>query len=89
MTTEGAIELFRRLLMMTATVAGPVLLASLIVGLVMGVLQTATQVNEQSLSFVAKLLAVGTVLIILGPEILVQVVEYTRHSIMSMASVVN
>lgn len=88
MTTEGALDLMRNAMVIAATVASPVLFAALIVGLVVGVMQTATQVNEASLSFLFKLLAIAAALIVFGPMMLTELVEYTRHSISSIAEVV-
>jgi len=55
-----------RMLWVTALVAAPVLLASLAVGLVVGVVQAATSINEQTLTFVPKLAAIALVLVLLG-----------------------
>jgi flagellar biosynthetic protein FliQ len=85
MTTDSALELMRNLLLVVAQVAGPAIFAALAVGLVVGVLQTATQINEASISFVAKLLAVILALVIAGPFVLSTMVEYTRHCILSVA----
>jgi len=88
MTTEGALDLFRAAMMVAAQVAAPVLVAALIVGLLVGVMQTATQVNESSVSFLFKLVAVALALVVFGPAMLEQLVEYTRHSISSIGQVV-
>lgn len=88
MTTEGALDLLRAAMVLAATVAAPVLLAALIVGLFVGVMQTATQVNESSVSFLFKLLAVITALVVFGPTMLGELVEYTRSSISSIGRVV-
>lgn len=88
MTVDGAVELFVKALFVAAKVAGPVILVTLIVGLVIGVLQAATQVNEASISFVAKLLFVTAVIVILGPWSLRQLVEYTTRTMGSISEVV-
>lgn len=59
-----------RMLWTTALVAAPVLLASLAVGLVIGLVQAATSVNEQTLTFVPKLAAIALVLVIFGASIM-------------------
>jgi flagellar biosynthetic protein FliQ len=87
-TTEAALDLMRNAMLVAATVATPVLMAALIVGLAVGVLQTATQVNEASLSFLFKLAAVALALVVFGPTMLDQLVEYTRRSIASIGQVV-
>ncbi len=59
-----------RMLWTTALVAAPVLLASLAVGLVIGLVQAATSVNEQTLTFVPKLAAIALVLVIFGASMM-------------------
>jgi flagellar biosynthetic protein FliQ len=88
MTTDGALELFRNAVIAASQIAGPALVAALVVGLVIGVLQTATQVNEMSISFLTKLLAVCVAFGLAGPYILTKLVEYTRHTIGSISQVV-
>ncbi len=88
MTTDGAIELIQNAMLMTAKTAGPLLLVALIVGLIVGVLQAATQVNEASISFVSKLVAVGVMLIVLGSWTMRSLVDYTQRSISSISNVV-
>lgn len=88
MTTDGAIDLLRNAMLIAAQTAGPILLAALIVGLMVGVFQTATQVNEASVSYLAKLIAVAATLVVLGPLILTGLVDYTRHSIRAISGVV-
>ena len=88
MTPDGALDLIRNALMIVAQMAGPPLLAALVVGLTVGVMQTATQVNESSISFVAKLLAVIAALAVAGPYMTRTVVDYTRTNIASISEMV-
>jgi flagellar biosynthesis protein FliQ len=88
MTTDGALELFRNALIIGAKVTGPMLLVALLIGLVVGVLQAATQVNEASISFVTKLVAIGVTAIVLGSWTLRQMVDYTTRTISSISEVV-
>jgi flagellar biosynthetic protein FliQ len=60
------------------TMAGPLLLATLIVGLLISIFQAATQINEMTLSFIPKLLAVGATLVLLGPWLISTMVDYIR-----------
>ena len=64
--TSALLALADRMLWVTALVAAPVLLASLAVALVVGVVQAATSINEQTLTFVPKLAAIALVLVLLG-----------------------
>ena len=88
MTTDGAVELMRNMLLIIAQVAGPSLLSALVVGLFIGVLQTATQVNEASISFVTKLLGVTVALVAGGPYVLAKLIDYTRNTIGSITEIV-
>jgi flagellar biosynthesis protein FliQ len=88
MTIAAANELAINALIATGKLAGPMLLVALIVGVVVGVLQAATQINEASISFVLKLLAVGTTLMVLGSWTLGQLVDYTQKTIESTSQVV-
>jgi len=87
MTIDGAVELFRNAIFIVAIVAGPALAVALIMGLIVGVLQAATQVNEASISFVSKLLAVGATLVVLGSWTMTQLVDYTSRTIQSISDV--
>ena len=58
------------------SIAGPLLLAALVTGLIVSLLQAATQINEMTLSFIPKILAVIVVLIILGPSMLTTMIDY-------------
>lgn len=87
MTIDGAVELFRNAFMIAAMVAGPALLVTLAVGLVIGILQAATQVNEASISFVAKLIAVGVTFAVLGSWSVQKLVDYTSRTIASISNV--
>jgi flagellar biosynthesis protein FliQ len=64
------LSLADRMLWTTALVAAPVLLASLAVGLVIGLVQAATSVNEQTLTFVPKLAAIALVLVLFGASMM-------------------
>jgi flagellar biosynthetic protein FliQ len=87
MTTDGAVELFRNAFFVCCLIAGPALLAALVAGLIVGVLQAATQVNEASISFVSKLVAVTITFAALGSWSITQLVEYTSRTIQSIADV--
>ena len=88
MTVDGAVELFTRAFIAAMKFAGPMLLAALVVGVVVGILQAATQVNEASVSFGAKLLAVGITFAALGSWTLRQFVDYTSRTLASISDIV-
>jgi flagellar biosynthetic protein FliQ len=77
--TTALLSLVDRMLWVTALVAAPVLLASLAVGLVVGIIQAATSVNEQTLTFVPKLGVIALVLVVLGASMFALVGEFTEE----------
>ena len=76
--TASLLALADRMLWVTALVAAPVLIASLAVGLVVGVIQAATSVNEQTLTFVPKLAVTALVLVLLGGAMLGLVGDFLK-----------
>ncbi|MBX6207896.1 flagellar biosynthesis protein FliQ [Pseudomonas aeruginosa] len=78
MTPEVALDLFREALWLTAMIVGVLVVPSLLVGLVVAMLQAATQINEQTLSFLPRLMVILLTLIVLGPWLLRQLMEYTQ-----------
>lgn len=76
MSVDAAAEIVRHAVMITILVASPLLLISLIVGVIVSLIQAVTQIQEQTLTFVPKLLAIGVALIILLPWILTQLTDY-------------
>lgn len=76
--TASLVALADRMLYVTALVAAPVLFASLAVGLVVGIVQAATSVNEQTLTFVPKLAVIAFVLVIMGGSMLGLVGDFTQ-----------
>src|SRR5689334_18053787 len=71
-------------LYMLLMISAPILLAVLAVGLVISVFQAATQINEQTLSFVPKVLAAVAVLAIAGPWMMTMLVDYIRQTLTSI-----
>ena len=72
----------------TLRIAGPILIVGLVVGLVVSVFQAVTQINEQTLAFVPKLIAAVAVLVVTGPWILETLVDYIRRVIESIPQMV-
>ena len=88
MTPENVMELAHRMLLVTSMIAAPLLLIALITGLVIGMLQAATQINESTLSFIPKLLLLVLTLFVSGPWILRVLSDFTRDLYASIPSVV-
>ncbi|NKF21701.1 flagellar biosynthesis protein FliQ [Solimonas marina] len=89
MTPETVMTTAREALWLTLQLATPLLLVALAVGVVVGIVQAATQINEMTLSFIPKLLAIAAVIVALGPWMLHALVEYTRHLIESIPVMLN
>lgn len=68
-----------RMLWTTALVAGPILIATLAVGLLVGLVQAATSINEQTLTFVPKLAVVAAVLVLMGAPMLMLLGDFLRE----------
>ena len=77
MTQDTVTSLLVDMMGITVKVAMPMLLAALIVGLAVSVFQAVTQIQEQTLAFIPKIVAIAAVLVILGPWMLGQVLTYT------------
>jgi flagellar biosynthetic protein FliQ len=78
-----------RALVITLLLAAPLLLAGLVTGLVVGAFQAATQINEMTLSFIPKLAAISTTLVIAGPWMIKVFLSYTRELFASIPGLVN
>jgi flagellar biosynthetic protein FliQ len=76
-----------RMLWITALVAAPVLLASLAIGLVVGVIQAATSVNEQTLTFVPKLAVIALVLVLFGASMLGLIGDFAEEIFVQIADI--
>jgi flagellar biosynthesis protein FliQ len=81
-------SLGQRALELTLMLAAPLLLVGLVIGLLVGVFQAATQINEMTLSFIPKLLGLSAAMVVLGPWMLQRLVEYTRTLIESIPSLI-
>jgi flagellar biosynthesis protein FliQ len=78
MTVAEVGEVMQQALYTALLVGGPIVLISMAVGLVISVVQAATQINEATLTFVPKLIVVALVLVILGPAMIGQLTDFTR-----------
>jgi len=86
-TLESATSLAQRALVIAAELSLPVLLVGLVVGLFVSVMQAITQVHEQTIAFIPKLLAVGVVIFFLLPWLLTVMTDYTREVLGQMSAV--
>jgi flagellar biosynthetic protein FliQ len=88
MTPETVMTIGRHALEVTVMLAMPLLLVVLAVGLLVGIFQAATQINEMTLSFIPKLVAMAATLLIAGPWMLNELVSYTRELIESIPGLI-
>ena len=79
MDADTAMRLLAEALIASVKVAAPFLLVTLVVGLLISILQVVTQVQEMTLTFVPKLIAVGLVCLLLGSWMLSVMVEFAQH----------
>jgi len=84
MSPDSVMSIARHALEVMLLLAMPLLLAALVVGLVVGIFQAATQINESTLSFIPKLIGVAVVLMIGGSWMLQTLTTYTRDLFMSI-----
>jgi flagellar biosynthesis protein FliQ len=88
MTQDLAIQVGREALFMVMLVAAPMLGLGLVVGVVVSIFQATTQIQEQTLVFVPKIIATFVAILIFGPWILGMMVDYTRDLFMSFNTVI-
>ena len=86
MSPDLAVELAREAVVLTLLVGAPVMLAAIVVGLAISVLQAVTQVQDQTLSFVPKIVAMFVVLLYTLPWALTRMVEYSTELFQNMPS---
>jgi flagellar biosynthesis protein FliQ len=79
MTPESVLTLAQRALEITLLMSAPPLLAALVTGLLVSVFQAATQINEMTLSFIPKLVAIFVVMVLFGPWMLGILLDYIRE----------
>jgi flagellar biosynthesis protein FliQ len=82
MSIEQAIDLGRQAMLTALLLSSPILAAGLAVALIVGLLQALTQVQDQTISFVPKILCMGAVLALLLPWLIARLVEYSQHLIL-------
>lgn len=88
MTPETVLTIGRQAMEITALLAGPLLISSLIVGLIVAMFQAATQINEMTLTFIPKLITIALVLLLAGPWLLQSLISFTVRLIQSIPQVI-
>ena len=85
--TQALLSLADRMLWVAALASAPVLITTLVVGMVVGVIQAATSVNEQTLTFVPKLAVTAFVLVVFGASMMGLIGEFTQEIFSQIAQV--
>jgi len=89
MSPETVVTIGQQALWVTMMIASPLLLSALAVGLLVGMFQAATQINEMTMSFIPKLLVLVAALIIAGPWMLGVITNYTRQLFEQIPSLIS
>jgi flagellar biosynthetic protein FliQ len=88
MNAQTVISLVQQALEILVLVSAPLLLTALAVGLLISVFQAATQINEMTLSFIPKLLAMFLVVVLAGPWMLSMLIDFTRQLFSSIPQII-
>jgi flagellar biosynthetic protein FliQ len=88
MTPTAVIEIGRSALELTLMISAPLFIAALVTGLVVSIFQAATQINESTLSFVPKLIAIFITLILAGPWMITMMTDYMRRLYESIPGII-
>jgi flagellar biosynthetic protein FliQ len=89
MTPDTIMMIGSRALEIALALAAPLLLAALVTGVIIGAFQAATSINEMTLSFIPKLIAIAATLALAGPWMLKTLVGYTHELIVSIPGLIN
>lgn len=88
MDADRIIDLSQQALYVLTMLAAPMLISALLIGLLIGMFQAATQINEMTLSFIPKLLVLVVSIMVAGPWMLNLIVNYTRDLMISIPGLV-
>ena len=88
MNQDMVVNLATQAMTLAFEVAGPILLVGLVIGLAVSLFQSVTQIQEQSLSFIPKIIGLAVVIVILGPWMMDKLINYVTNLYMSIPSLV-
>jgi flagellar biosynthetic protein FliQ len=88
MNQDTVVNLATQAMILALKIAGPVLLLGLIIGLLVSIFQAVTSIQEQSLSFIPKIVGVAVLIVVLGPWMLNQIVSYAQNLYLAIPSLV-
>lgn len=88
MNQDTVVSLATQAMTLALKVGGPMLLAGLVIGLLVSIFQAVTQIQEQSLSFIPKIVGVAALIVLLGPWMLDQLVSYAQNLYLSIPQLI-
>jgi len=88
MDQNTVVNLASQLMTLALKIGGPVLLVGLVIGLVVSLFQAVTQIQEQTLTFIPKIVGLGVLIVVLGPWMLQQLVSYTEQLFLSIPQLI-
>lgn len=88
MENEFVIEVVNQAIKITLMLSAPMLIGALVVGILVSIFQAVTQINEQTLSFIPKILVIITALVIFSPWMMETMVSYTQEHFMSIPELI-
>ncbi len=88
MENEFVIEVISQAIKVTLMMSAPMLIGALLVGILVSIFQAVTQINEQTLSFIPKILVIVAALVIFSPWMMETIVTYTRDLFISIPEIV-
>ncbi|HLT23457.1 MAG TPA: flagellar biosynthesis protein FliQ [Bacteriovoracaceae bacterium] len=88
MENEFVVEVISQAIKITLMMAAPMLIGALLVGILVSIFQAVTQINEQTLSFIPKILVIVAAIVIFSPWMMDTIVNYTRELFISIPEIV-
>lgn len=88
MNQDTVVSLATQAMTLAVEIAGPMMLVGLIIGLVVSIFQAVTSIQEQSLSFIPKIIGLAALIVILGPWMLDQLVSYAQNLYLSIPQLI-
>jgi len=89
MDQDTVVSLATQAMTLAIEIAGPMMLVGLVIGLVVSIFQAVTSIQEQSLSFIPKIIGLAALIVILGPWMLDQLVNYAQNLYASIPQLIN
>lgn len=86
MTTVQLSDVMFEFFTVVVKLSAPILLVSMLVGVIISIIQAATQIHEQTLTFVPKLIVIGLILMIMGDNMMVTLTDFTRYIVQLIAA---